>query len=97
MTKIIDADVVLIYVLAIREKVTMAELRKLRSALLPEFYLDIDSLCISSAVYMSPLFRWLKDGSVGRGERLEGLSPQYIVDTYDCPEECRRRLCQSLQ
>jgi hypothetical protein len=99
MAKIIDADVVLAYVLLHQRGVTMAELRKLRKALLPEFYLEIDSASIGSAVFLCHLFCWHPGGSLGVVVRTQRLTPKYVNYLYGnrCPKECRRQICESLQ
>jgi hypothetical protein len=102
MCQVIDSDVVLAYVLAQREAVDMVLLRGLRTELCPDFFLDIDSESIASAVFLhAHLFAWQSEGVVRRASNSENLfdSRQYIDASYGArlPEECRRRIEEGIQ
>ena len=97
MCQVIDSDAVLAYVLAQREAVDMAFLRGLRRKLCPDFFLDVDSESIASAVFLhGDLFAWQSEGVVRRASNAKRLfdSPKYIEASYGArlPEECRRRI-----
>lgn len=102
MCQVIDSDVVLAIVLSQRDAVDMALLRDLRTRLCPDFFLDVDSESIASAVYLNAaLFAWEREGVVGRAGNAQRLfaSQKYIDASYGArvPQECRRRIEERMQ
>jgi len=89
--EIIDADVVLAHALRYHESVDMAFLRKLQTKLLPDFYLDIDSDAVGTAVWLhSELFAWGETGVIHRAPTAEPLfaSDSYMEASYPLPDGC---------
>lgn len=102
MCQVIDSDAVLAIVLSQRDAVDMAFLRDLRRNLCPDFYLDIDSESVASAVYLNAaLFAWEREGVVRQAGNAQSLfaSQKYIDASYGSrvPQECRRRIEERMQ
>ncbi len=102
MCEVIDSDAVLAFVLMQRDAVDMAFLRDLRAKLCPDFFLDIDSESIASAVYLNAdIFAWEREGVVCRAGNAQSLfaSHEYIEASYGArlPHECRRRITERMQ
>lgn len=97
MCQVIDSDAVLAIVLSRLPTVDMAFLRDLRVHLSPDFFLDVDSESIASAVYLhSDLFDWESEGVVRQADHARRLfaSREYIQAAYGTrlPNECRQRI-----
>ncbi|MEA1951024.1 MAG: hypothetical protein U9N87_06545 [Planctomycetota bacterium] len=102
MCQVIDSDAVLAYVLTKLKTVNMAALRDLRAKLCPDFFLDIDSESIASAVFLhADLFAWESEGVVRRADDSQSLfaSLEYIDASYGMrlPLACRERIEVSIQ
>ena len=102
MCQVIDSDAVLAIVLSRRGAVDMAFLRNLRAHLCPDFFLDIDTESIASAVYLhADLFVWEREGVVRQSGKAQSLfaSRDYIEASYGSrlPPECRRRIEEQMQ
>jgi hypothetical protein len=91
--EIIDADVILANVLRYRKTVDMAFLRLLREKLLPNFYLEVDSESINTAVWLhSELFAWGdEEGIIRRAREADYLfdSNAYMDTSYPLPDGCK--------
>ena len=102
MTQVIDSDAVLAYVLMQRESVDMAFLRDLRAKLCPDYFIEIDSESVGSAIFLSPeIFAWENEGVVRRADDTEKLfsSQEYIEASYGSriPIGCRDKITNHIQ